>query len=156
MVDPALVSAIEGRAQDADIQTGEDADRAQKLVSDIIMLDAKDYYSNMSKNAEEKKNIAELALIFSLTVDDEEFSNLLTARTKKIDEFKKTASDTNLDSILADISHGLSESEQQVQKQRHQERLDATIADITYACIRNEQLYTILWTTKFHFHFFWK
>jgi hypothetical protein len=153
ILDAAKVSATEvslvGTAAD------ENADLVYRIASDIITMDARDHAWIKSMGAEEKVDIAELALVtgdkdaakgilvdlgeFASSIDDDEFAAAIDERVSKINLLFRPGESIDYAAVLEEVEQAVNDDETiKKEKLKHLERLDAVIIDLAVANARGD------------------
>jgi hypothetical protein len=153
VLDAGNVAAADGSetklAGDAD-----NADMAYRIASDIIAMDARDHAWIKSLGAEEKVDIAELALVtgdkdaakgifsdlaeFASSIDDEEFAAAIDERISKINLLFRPGESIDYAAVLDEVEQAVNNDTAKVVKIKHLERLDAVIIDLAVANAKGE------------------
>lgn len=150
------ISEVYSKIQDENdiFEEEEDSDIIQKLTSDIIISNAKDCYAFKLLGAEEKVDIAELALIsgdleaariilsdlaeFSSSIDDHELAESLKERVNQIDLIWKPDETKKWSDVLEELNTELDPKEKEAEKKVQLKRLDGILLDIRFANIKGE------------------
>ncbi len=127
----------------------ENADLVYRIASDIIIMDARDHSWIKSMGAEQKVDIAELALVtgdkeaakgifvdlaeFASSIDDEEFAAAIAERISKIDLLFKPGESIDYAAVLDEVQQSVNDDAVNNEKLKHLERLDAVIIDLAVA-----------------------
>jgi hypothetical protein len=153
VLDAAKVAAADGTGKK--LAGDEDnADMVYRIASDIIAMDARDHAWIKSLGAEEKVDIAELALVtgdkdaakgifadlaeFASSIDDEEFAAAIDERISKINLLFRPGESIDYAAVLDEVEHAVSDDAAKVEKIKHLERLDAVIIDLEVAHAKGE------------------
>nr|MDO8085636.1 hypothetical protein [Candidatus Sigynarchaeum springense] len=129
--------------------TEENADMVCRIASDIITMDARDHAWIKALGAEEKVDIAELALVtgdkdaakgifvdlaeFASSIDDEEFASAIEERIFKIDLLFKPGESIDYAAVLDEVEQAVNNDAVKNETIKHLERLDAIIVDLEVA-----------------------
>jgi hypothetical protein len=132
----------------------ERADLVHKIASEIIVMDARDHSWIKAMGAEEKVEIAELALLtgdkdaakgifsdlaeFAGNIDDEEFSASMNDRIARIDLLFKPGESIDYAAVLDEVQQATTGSETTEEKNRRIDRLDAVLVDLKLANITGD------------------
>ncbi|MBN2150993.1 MAG: hypothetical protein JW839_06095 [Candidatus Lokiarchaeota archaeon] len=127
----------------------DNADMVLRIASDIITMDARDHAWIKSMGAEEKVDIAELALVtgdkdaakgifvdlaeFASSIDDEEFAAAIDERVSKIDLLFRPGESIDYAAVLDEVEQAVCGDAANREKIKHLERLDAVIIDLAVA-----------------------
>ncbi|MEX2680778.1 MAG: hypothetical protein Q6373_004210 [Candidatus Sigynarchaeota archaeon] len=145
-----VLGAGEISAVDVSRPAAEDnADMVYRIASDIITMDARDHAWIKSLGAEEKVDIAELALVtgdkdaakgifvdlaeFASSIDDEEFASAIEERISKIDLLFKPGESIDYAAVLDEVEQAMNPDAIKNEKIKHLERLDAVLVDLAIA-----------------------
>ncbi len=144
--------SVDVNIDDETLDNDVDKDMLHKLTSEIIMLDAKEYAGIRAINAEENVDIAELALLsgdvdaariiftdlaeFCEGLDDDDLAASLKGRVKRINLLR--SSDTDLDSMLEDLSHEITESERKKERDERLLQMDEIITDLKFYNLKGD------------------
>ncbi len=147
------VSAADG-AKPATEAADENADMVYRIASDIITMDARDQVWIKSIGAEEKVDIAELALVtgdkeaakgifadlveFASSIDDDEFAAAIDERISKINLLFKPGESIDYAAVLSEVEQAVNNDAARVEKIKHLERLDGVIIDLAVANTKGE------------------
>jgi len=127
----------------------EKADLMHKVASDIIISDARDYYWIKSLGAEEKVDIAELAMLtgdkdaaravfsdlaeYASSIDEEEFAAAMKERISKVDFLFNPDEAIDYDAVLDDITN---ESNDKLAQRI--DRLDSVLVNLKLANVTGD------------------
>ncbi len=153
VLDTGNVAAIDGTGTDL-AGDAENADMVYRIASDIIAMDARDHARIKSLGAEEKIDIAELALVtgdkdaakgiltdlaeFASSIDDGEFAASIGERISEINLLFKPGESIDYAAVLDEVEHAVNGGAVKVEKIKHLERLDSVIIDLAVANARGE------------------
>jgi hypothetical protein len=154
VLDAGKVAATDGAG--SNLTAGaENADMVYRIASDIIAMDARDHAWIKSMGAEEKVEIAEIALVtgdkdaakgiftdiaeFASSIDDEEFAAAIEERISKINLLFRPGESIDYAAVLDEVEQAVcgDDSIKNV-KLKHLERLDAVIIDLAVANAKGE------------------
>jgi hypothetical protein len=153
VLDAGKVAAADGSGADLSA-SADNADMIYRIASDIIAMDARDHAWIKSLGAEEKVDIAELALMtgdkdaakgiftdlaeFASSIDDEEFAAAIDERISKINLLFRPGESIDYAAVLDEVEQAVNNDAVNVVKIKHLERLDAVIIDLAVANAKGE------------------
>lgn len=153
VLESGKVAAIEA----SDLGTAdssEQADIVYKVASNIILLDARDYAWIKSLGAEEKVEIAELAILtgdkeaakgiftdiaeFASGIDDEEFAATMKDRIEMIDVLFKPGESIDYEAVLNEVEAATNGDASSQGKMRYLDRLDSVLIDLKFGNVKGD------------------
>lgn len=153
LLESSQITSIEGDASASPI-SDEKADLMHKVASDVIITDARDYAWIKSLGAEEKIDIAELALLtgdkdaarcvfsdlaeFAASIDDEEFANSMKERITKVGLLFNPDETIDYDAVLTEVEAAANGDQSSDSMARRIDRFDSVLVNLKLANVTGD------------------
>lgn len=153
LLESSHVTSVEGEASASSV-IDEKADLMHKVASDLIIRDARDYVWIKSLGAEEKIDIAELALLtgdknaarcvfsdlaeFAASIDDKELTASMNERLSKVDLLFNPDEKIDYDAVLTEVEAAANGDEASDSIAQRIDRLDSVLVNLKLANITGD------------------